>query len=176
MPEPHYTKSIALIGMMGAGKTSLGRKLARQLGLKFRDSDAEIEKRSGLTITEVFSSYGEEYFRKAECSVIKRLLSDSQIVLATGGGAFTYPDTQDLLKEQTVTIWLKVDFETLWNRLKDSNQRPLLQTADPRQALRELYDEREPIYAKADRIIDCSKLKTSETLQLLQNSVDDWLK
>lgn len=175
MTETHYTKSIALIGMMGAGKTSLGRKLARQLALKFCDSDAAIEERSGLTITEVFSSYGEEYFRKAEYSVIKRLLSDSQIVLATGGGAFTHPDTREFLKEETITIWLKIEFETLWERLKNSTQRPLLQTPNPRQSLRELYDERQPVYAQADIIVDCSELNSSETLQLMQNSIDDWL-
>lgn len=176
MPESHYTKSIALIGMMGAGKTSLGRKLARGLGLKFQDSDAEIEERSGLTISEVFASYGEEYFRKAECSVINRLLSDSQIVLATGGGAFTYPKTQELLKERAVTVWLRVEFETLWDRLKENDQRPLLQTADPKQSLRELYDSREPIYSQADITVDSTGLRTSETLQLLQDSIDDWIK
>ena len=176
MPTPHYTKSIALIGMMGAGKSSLGRKLARQLGLKFQDSDTEIEKRSGLTITEVFSSYGEDYFRKAEYSVIKRLLDDSQIILATGGGAFTYPQTQQMLKERTISIWLKVEFETLWDRLKDNDQRPLLQTSDPKTTLRRLCDEREPVYAQADITLDCSKSKTHESLQMLQNAIDDWVK
>lgn len=176
MPESHYTKSIALIGMMGAGKTSLGRKLARGLGLKFQDSDAEIEKRSGLTISEVFSSYGEEYFRKAECSVINRLLGDSRIVLATGGGAFTYPKTQELLKERAISVWLKVEFETLWDRLKDNDQRPLLKTPDPRKSLRELYDAREPFYSQADITIDSTGLQTSETLQLLQSSIEDWIK
>ena len=174
MSSVHYNKSIALVGMMGAGKTSLGRKLARKIGLEFRDSDAEIEKRSGLTIPEVFSSYGEEYFRKAECSVIERLLGDSQIILATGGGAFTFSKTQELLKQRTVTIWVKVEFDTLWERLKDNTQRPLLQTTNPIQTLKDLCDEREPVYAKADIIIDCTNMNAADTIQQMQDALADW--
>jgi shikimate kinase len=143
-------RSIVLIGMMGAGKSSIGRRLAARLGIPFVDADAEIEAAAGMTIEDIFANYGEASFRSGETRVIARLLDAGPQVLATGGGAFMNPETRDIIRRNAVSIWLRADFDVLFRRVKRRNDRPLLKTADPAETLRQLMAERDPIYAQAD--------------------------
>src|SRR5215475_12392420 len=124
-------RSIVLVGMMGAGKSSIGRRLAARLTLAFIDADSEIEERAGMTIAELFDMHGEAYFRAGEARVIARLLDNGPQVLATGGGAFMNPDTRALIRAKGISIWLKAEFELLYRRIKRRNDRPLLKTEDP---------------------------------------------
>jgi shikimate kinase len=140
-----------LVGMMGAGKSSIGRRVAARLAIPFVDADAEIELAADMTIAEIFAVHGEPYFRAGEARVIARLLEGGPQVLATGGGAVINPDTRALIKAKGVSIWLSADFDVLMRRItKRKNERPLLQTADPEATLRALLAERDPIYAQAD--------------------------
>ena len=143
-------RSIVLVGMMGAGKTSIGRRLAATLGLPFVDADVEIETAAGMTIAEIFARHGEAYFRDGERRVIARILADGQRVLATGGGAYINPVTRERIAERGVSIWLKADAEVLLRRVRKRPNRPLLHTRDPEQTLRELIELRYPVYALAD--------------------------
>jgi len=144
-------RSIVLVGMMGAGKSSVGRRLAARLGIPFIDADTEIEKAAGMSIADIFAGHGEEYFRRGEARVIARLLDGGPQVLATGGGAFMNADTRALIKNKGVSIWLNAELDVLLRRTgKRKNERPLLQTADPAETLRKLLAEREPTYAQAD--------------------------
>ena len=146
-------RSIVLIGMMGAGKSSIGRRLAARLGIPFVDADAEIEAAAGMTIEDIFANYGEASFRSGETRVISRLLEAGPQVLATGGGAFMNPETRGIIRRNGVSVWLKADFDVLFRRVKRRNDRPLLKTADPAETLRKLMAERDPIYAQADASI-----------------------
>lgn len=139
---------------MGAGKSSIGRRLAARLDVVFRDADSEIESAAGCTISEIFERYGEPAFRDGERKVIARLLGEPPHILATGGGAFIDPATHDRLKHEAVTIWLKAPVELLLARTKRRDTRPLLRTGDPRATLERLLEDRAPIYAKADFTID----------------------
>ena len=143
-------RSIVLVGMMGAGKTSIGRRLAATLGLPFVDADVEIENAAGMTIQEIFARHGEPYFRDGERRVISRILADGQRVLATGGGAYINAVTRERIAEKGVSIWLKADAEVLLRRVRKRPNRPLLHTRDPEQTLRELIEARYPVYALAD--------------------------
>src|SRR5205823_11367962 len=143
-------RSIVLIGMMGAGKSSIGRRLAARLGIPFVDADAEIEAAAGMNIEDIFVNYGEASFRSGETRVIARLLEAGPQVLATGGGAFINSETRGIIGRRGVSIWLKADFDVLFRRVKRRNDRPLLKTADPAETLRKLIAERDPIYAQAD--------------------------
>jgi len=144
-------RSIVLIGMMGVGKSSIGRRLGARLGVPFVDADAEIEKAAGMSIADIFARHGEADFRSGEARVIARLLEGGPQVLATGGGAVMAADTRAAIKAKGVSIWLSADFDVLMRRiLKRKNDRPMLQTADPAATLRQLLTEREPIYAQAD--------------------------
>jgi shikimate kinase len=147
-------RTVALVGMMGAGKSSIGRRLAARLGVAFRDADSEIETAAGCTISEIFDRFGEPAFRDGERKVISRLLGESPHVLATGGGAFIDPATRDNLKEQAVTIWLKAPLQLLLARTQRRDTRPLLRTGDPRATLEQLLQDRTPIYAQADFTVD----------------------
>ena len=144
-------RSIVLIGMMGVGKSSVGRRLAARLSIPFVDADGEIEKAAKMTIAEIFARHGEPYFRNGEARVIARLLESGPQVLATGGGAFMNEDTRALIGLKGVSIWLRADLEVLLRRInKRRGDRPLLQTDDPAETLRALLAEREPTYALAD--------------------------
>jgi shikimate kinase len=144
-------RSIVIIGMMGVGKSSIGRRLGTRLGVPFVDADAEIEKAAGMSIADIFALHGEASFRSGEARVIARLLEDGPQVLATGGGAVMNSDTQAAIKVKGVSIWLKAEFDVLMRRInKRKGERPLLQTADPGATLRQLLAEREPFYAQAD--------------------------
>ncbi|MGD1035733.1 MAG: 3-dehydroquinate synthase [Roseiarcus sp.] len=147
-------RSIVLVGMMGAGKTSVGRRLAQRLGLPFVDADAEIEAGAQMTIPEIFERFGEAYFRDGERRVIARLLADGPKVVATGGGAFLNEATRRRIGQSGVSVWLKPDFDELLRRVRKRSNRPLLRTADPEQTLRRLLDERSAIYALADMTIE----------------------
>jgi shikimate kinase / 3-dehydroquinate synthase len=147
-------RSVVLVGMMGAGKTSVGKRLAARLGLPFVDADAEIEAGAQLTISEIFERFGEAYFREGERRVIARLLTSGPMVLATGGGAFMNAVTRENIANHGVSVWLKPGFEVLLARVRKKSNRPLLKTADPEQTLRELLEERSPIYALADFTIE----------------------
>ena len=144
-------RSIVLVGMMGVGKSSIGRRLATRLGIPFVDADAEIEKAAGMSITDIFAHRGEADFRSGEARVIARLLDGGPQVLAAGGGAFMNDGTREAIREKGVSIWLKADLDVLLRRIsKRRNERPLLQTGDPEATLRALLIEREPTYAQAD--------------------------
>ncbi len=147
-------RSVVLVGMMGAGKTSVGKRLAAKLGLPFVDADAEIEAGAQLTISEIFERFGEAYFREGERKVIARLLKGGPLVLATGGGAFMNATTRDNIARSGVSIWLKPSFDVLLARVRKKSNRPLLKTADPEQTLRQLLEERSPTYALADFTIE----------------------
>lgn len=143
-------RPLVLVGMMGAGKTTVGRRLATRLGRNFLDSDEEIERAAQMTIPEIFAQRGEPEFRAGETRVIARVLKDENIVLATGGGAFVNPETRALIKAEAVSVWIKADFELLFARVSRRSNRPLLKTENPRATLQKLIDDRYPIYAEAD--------------------------
>jgi len=145
------SRSIVLVGMMGAGKSSVGRRLAARLAIPFVDADSEIEKAAGMSIADIFARHGEADFRGGEARVIARLLEGGPQVLATGGGAFMNANTREAIRTKGVSIWLKADLDVLMRRLsKRRSDRPLLQTGDTEQTLRALLAEREPTYAEAD--------------------------
>jgi shikimate kinase len=140
--------------MMGAGKSSVGRRLASRLGVAFKDADSEIELAAGCPVSEIFERYGEPAFRDGERKVIARLLSEPPHVMATGGGAFIDPTTRARLKEGAITVWIKAPVDVLMSRVKRRDSRPLLRTADPRGTLERLLTERAPVYAEADITIN----------------------
>lgn len=143
-------KTIVFVGMMGAGKTAVGRTLAAQLGVTFRDSDHEIEQAANMTIAEIFARDGEPFFRRKESQVIERLLEGEPGILSTGGGAFLAPGNREMISRMGVSVWLNADLELLWERVRHKDTRPLLKTADPKGTLRSLYEARVPIYSQAD--------------------------
>jgi shikimate kinase len=144
-------RSIVLVGMMGAGKSTIGRRLAARLHLPFQDADAEIElAHAGMTIPEIFAAHGEPYFRDGEARVIARLLDNGPGVLATGGGAFMREETRGRIRDRAVSVWLKADADTIMKRVKRRADRPLLQTADPAATIGRLIEERHPVYQLAD--------------------------
>ena len=146
----HIDKPIALVGLMGVGKTTVGRRLAKRLGRAFEDSDDAIEQASGRSVAGYFRDHGEADFRDGELRVIKRLLEvDPPIILATGGGAFIHPPTRQILREQALVIWLRGDLDTLVERVSRNDKRPLLRGVDKRAKMRELMEARHPIYAQA---------------------------
>ncbi|MEM8871584.1 MAG: shikimate kinase [Pseudomonadota bacterium] len=144
------TRSLVLVGLMGAGKTSIGKRLAQVLDVGFQDSDHEVEAAAGLEVREIFEKYGEADFRAGEARVVQRLLSGPPGVLATGGGAFMTEAVRDAIAKTALSIWLNADLETLWQRVKDKPTRPLLQQPRPREVLGRLLEDRRPTYALAD--------------------------
>lgn len=142
-------RSVVLVGMMGAGKTAVGRVLAQHLDAPMRDSDAEIEASSQLSIAEIFARYGEPFFREKESAVIARLLAGPPCILSTGGGAWMSPENRARLSTGAVVVWLQADLDLLWQRVRHKTTRPLLRTADPYASLAALYAQRAPIYALA---------------------------
>ena len=143
-------KTVVLVGMMGAGKTAIGRALSQRIGAPFKDSDAELETAAAMTIAEIFERDGEPFFRDRETEVIDRLLEGEPAVLSTGGGAFLAERNRALISEKGVSIWLDAPLDLLWARVRHKSTRPLLQTSDPRKTLSELFEARVPLYSKAD--------------------------
>ncbi|WP_052065522.1 shikimate kinase [Thalassospira australica] len=170
-------QTLVFIGLMGAGKSCIGRMVAKELNLDFVDADREIEEAAGCSIADIFKLYGEEAFRDGEERVIARLLDGEQIVLATGGGAFIRERTRDLILEKSLSVWLRADLDLLLQRTSGRTHRPLLNKGDPKQVLAELIDARYPVYAGADIIFDCDESSKEDTrdavLELLANSFDD---
>jgi shikimate kinase len=143
-------RSIVLVGMMGSGKSSIGRRLAARLAIPFVDADSEIEAAAGMTIPEIFERHGEPYFRAGEGRVIARLLDNGPQVLATGGGSFMNQETRAAIRAKGISVWLKAEFDILMKRIKRRNDRPMLKTDDPAATLAALVAERYPVYAEAD--------------------------
>lgn len=143
-------RSVVLVGMMGAGKSTVGRRLAARLGLAFVDADSEIEKAAGQSIADIFESHGEAAFREGERRVLARLLADGPKVLATGGGAFMDAGIRERIRAAGVSVWLRADLDTLMRRVRRRGNRPLLRAVDPESVMRALIDERYPVYAGAD--------------------------
>ncbi len=147
-------KSIVMVGLMGCGKSAVGRRLAARLGLPFVDADEEIEKAAGQSIEDIFAEHGEPYFREGERKVLARLMRSGPQVLATGGGAFMNPETRAAIAERGISVWLKADLALLVRRVAKRNNRPLLKGGDPHAVMQELMDVRYPIYAQADITVE----------------------
>ena len=152
--QPALTQTVVLVGLMGAGKRCLGRRLAQRLNMPFVDADAEIEHAAGSSIAEIFTKYGESAFRDGERRVMSRLLLGAPTILAAGGGAFMDPETRDLIREHAISVWLRANLDTLAARTKGRGHRPLLNTEDPRETLAKLMETRYPVYAEADITVD----------------------
>lgn len=170
-------KPVTVVGMMGAGKTAVGRALALRLRVPFLDSDAEIEKAANMSIAEVFARDGETFFRDREAEVIARLLTMGPIVLSTGGGAFLAERNRAAISDAGVSLWLRADLELLWQRVRHKSTRPLLRTADPKASLTEIYHAREAIYALADLAVDADpgysiQKMTDHALRVLKTRPD----
>jgi len=148
------SRSVVLVGMMGAGKSSIGRRLAGRMEIPFVDADIEIEKAAGMSIAEIFSAHGEAYFRAGEARVIVRLLDGGPQVLATGGGAFMNPETRAAIRTKGISVWLRATLEVLNRRIKRRGDRPLLKDSDPVETLRRLIEQRYPVYAEADLTVE----------------------
>ena len=170
-------RSVVLVGMMGAGKSAVGKRLAGRLGLEFRDADAEIEEAAKKTISEIFASDGETFFRDKERRVIARLLScEEPIVLATGGGAYMNRETRALIAGNSVSIWLKAEFDVLMRRVRRKPTRPLLQNPDPEGTLKKLIDLRYPIYAEADVTVLSRDVAHDMVLEDVISALETYLK
>lgn len=169
-----YSRSISIVGLMGVGKTTIGRRLAKRLDLPFYDSDDEIEKASGRTIKGYFKDYGEPAFRSGECRVIERLLDGRPLILSTGGGAFIHDQTREILLRQSLTIWLYADFETIMTRVGRKNTRPLLDVPDPEAAMRKLMDVRNPIYQTAHITVSAGGGTHHQTVDRVMEAIEDY--
>ncbi|GGE13374.1 shikimate kinase [Aureimonas endophytica] len=166
------SRSIVLVGLMGAGKSTVGRRLAQRLALPFHDSDTEIETAARMTIAELFSAYGETEFRALEARVVTRLAAEGPKVLATGGGAFIAEATRTALAASSITVWLKADLDILMERVMRRGNRPLLKTADPRATMRDLMERRYPIYALADITILSRQVKREVVAEEIVEALD----
>ena len=174
LPDHLAGRSIVLVGLMGAGKTSIGRRLAARLGLPFRDADAEIELAAGCTIPELFERFGESEFRAGERRVIRRLLAGDPLVLATGGGAYMDAETRATVRHDAVSIWLRASLPTLVRRVAGRTNRPLLNGSEPADVLRRLMDQRHPIYGEADVIVDCGDESPDATTGHVLEALRRW--
>jgi shikimate kinase len=159
--------------MMGAGKSSLGRRLAARLKVPFRDADSEIERAAGCTVSEIFARYGEGAFREGERKVIERLLTEPPHVLATGGGAFIDPGTRARMKDCAVSVWIKAPVDVLLSRIQRKDDRPLLKTGDPREVMERLLKEREPVYAEADLTVSSENGPHAETVERIVTALKE---
>lgn len=169
-------RTIALVGLMGAGKSTVGKRLAEALGRDFFDSDNEIERAAGLSISDIFTLHGEAEFRRGERRVLERLLSEAPHVLATGGGAYLDPETRQLLRDRAITIWLNADLETLWRRVSRRSHRPLLKADNPKGVLSKLLTERTPIYEQADLVVRSVEGPHKATVDSILKALDVWSK
>lgn len=167
-------KSIVLVGLMGAGKTSVGRKLAEFTNLPFIDADEEISAAAGCSIVDIFEKYGEDAFRDVEERVISRLLKEGPQILATGGGAFMNSKIRALIADNGISVWLRAEIEVLVKRTRRRGGRPLLKNKDHRTTLEDLIKERGPVYAKADIIIDSTDEGPNTTAKLVMDAIEDF--
>ncbi|PUB19262.1 shikimate kinase [Yoonia sediminilitoris] len=148
-PEYQLKRTVVLVGMMGSGKTAIGRAVASRLGVQFVDSDGAIEEAAALSIAEIFERDGEAFFRKRETEVLRRLLSGKPGIVSTGGGAFMSAENREAIAQMGIALWLDADLSTLWDRVRHKDTRPLLRTENPRQTLAGIFGERRPVYAMA---------------------------
>jgi shikimate kinase len=169
------SRSIVLIGLMGAGKSTVGRRLACRLDLPFKDADAEIEAAAGMSISDIFAIHGEPDFREGERRVIGRLLQEGPTVLATGGGAFMNADTRTKIAKTGISIWLKAELDVLMRRLRKRSNRPLLQTTDPEATLRQLLETRQPVYALADVMVESREIPHDRVVEDILKALAAWL-
>ncbi len=170
------TRPIVLVGMMGVGKTTIGRRLAPRLGLPFVDADEEIEKAAGMSVADLFSAHGEESFRRGEAQVIERLLSEEPIVLATGGGAMKNDATREMIKTHALSIWLQADVDVIVSRATRRPTRPLLKNGDPHEIITRLLKERTPFYANADIKVEANIGPHSSTVDAVLSAIADHIK
>jgi shikimate kinase len=176
-PDPALRqRTIALVGLMGAGKSSVGRRLAQALNLPFRDTDEEVERAAGRSVSEIFEELGEAAFRDGERRVIARLLDEPPHVLATGGGAFMNPKTRQLIADKAISVWLRADVDVLARRVARKNDRPLLQGRDTRAALEALARQRDPIYALADLTVPSQESPHQVTVEAIIDALSAHLK
>jgi shikimate kinase len=168
-------RTIVLIGLMGAGKSCIGRRLATLLDLKFTDADTEVERAAGCTIEEIFERHGETAFRDGERRVIQRLLGQAVQVLATGGGSFMDPKTRAAIHEQGISVWLRADLDLLLKRTGRRNNRPLLKRGDPRAILEGLIAERHPVYGEANVVVDSVDGPPEVTVERVRAAVEDYV-
>jgi shikimate kinase len=169
------TRSIVLVGMMGAGKSTIGRRLSARLHLPFLDADTEIEAAAGMSIPDIFETHGEPHFRDGEARVIARLLDGGPAVIATGGGAFMREETRGRISDKAVSIWLKADADIIMKRVKRRADRPLLQTADPAATVGRLIEEREPVYQRADLTIWSRDVPHERIVDECLDALHTWL-
>ncbi len=172
VPAP---KTIVLVGLMGAGKTSVGRLLAKRLDLEFIDADHEIEQAAQCSIEQIFESHGEAEFRDGERRVIARLLTGPTHVLATGGGAFMRKETRDAIRGRGISVWLRADLDLLLRRVSRRKNRPLLRNENPRQILEKLIEERYPVYAEADIVVDSGDRPPGTIVDTVIESIETFL-
>ena len=175
VPIPTLTRPLVLIGMMGAGKSTIGRHVAERLGVTFKDADREIEEAAGRTVEEIFAEFGEEHFRSGERRVIERLLQEPPFVLATGGGAYIDAETRSLIAEKALCVWLRAEFDVLWGRVSRRSHRPLLKTADPQGTLAGLMEARYPVYAEADIVVESENIPKDEMAMRVVDAISDYL-
>lgn len=168
-------RPLVLVGLMGVGKSTVGRRLAAALSKRFLDADDAIEHAAQRTISEIFEQFGEAYFRDGERRVIARLIEDHDGVIATGGGAFVNKETRDLILDKAIAIWIDCEIDTLVERTSRKNTRPLLKTGDPREILTRLYSERKPFYAQAQIHVMSDAGPHDETVAKILENLDTWL-
>ncbi len=169
-------RTVALVGLMGAGKSAIGKRLALRLGLPFVDADDEIERAAGCSISEFFERFGEAEFRAGERRVISRLLAGPQLVLSTGGGAYMDTETRTLMRKHAITVWLRADLDVLYERVRKRTHRPLLRQGDPKDILARLIDQRYPVYAQADLVVESTAqppdVTTDQVLDALRRHLE----
>jgi shikimate kinase len=164
-PPLTLPRTVAIVGLMGAGKSAIGKRLATRLGLPFVDADNEIERAAGCTIAEMFEKYGEAEFRQGERRVISRLLDEPPHVLSTGGGAYMDAETRRLMKAKALTVWLRAELAVLYDRVRKRSHRPLLKQGDPREILERLMAQRYPVYAEADIVVESTAQPADRTTE-----------
>jgi shikimate kinase len=174
-PPLSLPRTVALVGLMGAGKSAIGKRLALRLGLPFVDADDEIERAAGCSIAEFFEKYGEQEFRAGERRVIARLLDQTPHVLSTGGGAYMDPETRALMRAKALTIWLRAELDVLFERVRKRAHRPLLRHGDPREILDRLMQQRYPIYAEADIVVDSTAQPADRTTEQVIDAIRVYL-
>jgi shikimate kinase len=174
IPASIRDRSVVLVGLMGSGKSTIGRRLAQRLGMRFADADDEIERAAGMTISDIFARFGEAHFRDGERRVISRLLAGKPMVLATGGGAFINEETRALILQDSLCIWLDADIPTLVERVGRRSHRPLLKNRDPGEVLRQLAAVRNPIYAEAHLRVSSASTPHDHTVRAILEALATW--
>lgn len=171
-PIPVQERTIALVGLMGVGKSTVGRRLARRLGLPFADGDVEIEAAAAMSVSDIFARYGEGEFRAGEARVMRRLLEGPRKVVATGGGAMLNPETRAVMKARAVTVWMRADLAIVAQRVQRRDTRPLLRGRNPLEALTQLAEARYPVYASADVVVDVTGGAHAEAVEAIVQALE----